>query len=81
MGGPAPARPFRVDADATAAGLIAPLAASAHPEQAEELGAAEQLQKALELASMGGGGVEVAGKAASIKSISDHHAGDVCGAT
>jgi hypothetical protein len=61
--------------------LIAPLAASAHPEQAEELGAAEQLQKALELASMGGGGVEVAGKAASIKSISDHHAGDVCGAT
>jgi hypothetical protein len=41
------------------------------PQQAEELWAAEQLQEALELASMGGGGVEVEGKSASIKSISD----------
>ena len=40
-------------------------------QQAEELGAGEQLQEALELASMGGGGVEVEGKSASIKSISD----------
>ena len=44
---------------------------STSPKQAEELGAAEQLQKALELASIGGGGVEVEGKSASIKSISD----------
>jgi hypothetical protein len=40
-------------------------------QQAEELGAAEQGQQALELASMGGGGVELEGKSASIKSISD----------
>ena len=40
-------------------------------QEAEELRAAEQGQQALELASMGGGGVELEGKSASIKSISD----------
>jgi hypothetical protein len=40
-------------------------------QQAAELGGGEQLQEALKLASMGGGGVEVEGKSASIKSISD----------
>jgi len=47
------------------------LVASTSLKQAEELGAAEQLQEALKFASMGGGGVEVEGKSASIKSISD----------
>ena len=46
-------------------------AASSSLQQADDLGAGEQLQEALELASMGGGGVEVEGKSASIKSISD----------
>ena len=40
-------------------------------QQSQKFGAGEQLQEALELASMGGGGVEVEGKSASIKSISD----------
>ena len=44
---------------------------SSNRQQAQKLRAAEQLQEALELASMGGGGVEVEGKSASIKSISD----------
>jgi len=47
------------------------LVASTSLKQAEELWAAEQLQEALKFASMGGGGVEVEGKSASIKSISD----------
>ena len=55
----------------TDAGLISALAASSSHQQAAELGAGEQLQEALKLASMGGGGVEVEGKSASIKSISD----------
>ncbi len=40
-------------------------------QQRHHLGAAEQGQQALELASMGSGGVELEGKSASIKSISD----------
>jgi hypothetical protein len=40
-------------------------------QEAEELRAAEQGQQALELASMGGGGVELQGKSASIRSFSD----------
>ena len=44
---------------------------SSNRQQAQKLRAAEQLQEALELASMGGGGVEVEGESASIKSISD----------
>ena len=44
---------------------------SASCQQAHELGATKQLQEALELASMGGGGLELEGKSASIKSISD----------
>jgi hypothetical protein len=40
-------------------------------QQRRHLGAAEQGQQALELASMGGGGVELEDKSASIKSISD----------
>ena len=40
-------------------------------QQAQKLGATKQLQEALKLASMGGGGVELEGKSASIKSISD----------
>ena len=44
---------------------------SASCQQAHELGAAEQLQEALELATMGGGGFELEGKSAWIKSISD----------
>jgi len=55
----------------TTAGLIPPLVLSTSRQQAAELGAAEQGQQALQLASMGGGGVEVEGKSASIKSISD----------
>ena len=55
----------------TDAGLISVMAASSCHQQAAELGAGEQFQEALKLASMGGGGVEVEGKSASIKSISD----------
>ena len=44
---------------------------SASCQQAHELGATKQLQEALELASMGGGGLELEGNSASIKSISD----------
>ena len=55
----------------TDAGLISVMAASSCHQQAEDLGAGEQFQEALKLASMGGGGVEVEGKSASIKSISD----------
>ena len=55
----------------TDAGLISVMAASSCHQQAAELGGGEQLQEALKLASMGGGGVEVEGKSASIKSISD----------
>jgi len=55
----------------TDAGLIPPLVLSTSHQQAEDLGAGEQFQEALQLASMGGGGVEVEGKSASIKSISD----------
>jgi len=51
--------------------LIPPLVLSTSRQQAEELGGGEQLQEALKLASMGGGGVEVEGKSASIKSFSD----------
>jgi len=48
-------------------------------QEAEELGAAEQGQQALELASMGGGGVELEGKSATIKSISDSiQSSDAC---
>ncbi len=47
------------------------MAASTSRQQAEELGAGEQLQEALELASVTGGGVELEVKSASIKSISD----------
>jgi len=42
---------------------------STRDQQAEELGTAEQFQEARELATMGGGGVEVESKSASIKSI------------
>ena len=55
----------------TDAGLISVMAASSCHQQAAELGGGEQLQEALKFASMGGGGVEVEGKSASIKSISD----------
>ena len=55
----------------TTSGLIPPLVLSTSHQQAEDLGAGEQFQEALQLASMGGGGVEVEGKSASIKSISD----------
>jgi len=55
----------------TTSGLIPPLVLSTSHQQAEELGGGEQFQEALKLVSMGGGGVEVEGKSASIKSISD----------
>ena len=71
MGSTATARPFRVDVRAAAACQIAWLPALLRCQQLQELGAAEQFQEALKLASMGGGGVEVEGKSASIKSISD----------
>ena len=55
----------------TTAGLIPPLVLSTSRQEAAELGGGEQAQQALQLASMGGGGVELEGKSASIKSISD----------
>jgi len=55
----------------TDAGLISVLAASTSRQQSQKLWTGDELQEALKLASMGGGGVEVEGKSASIKSISD----------